>query len=292
MEDEPQILSIADDYLANSNAPRRGVGEKKTKRLALIKKKQEEAKRLAKKDELADIEDAFAAGDSDGDDEGQRRKDLEVIKKNFKRKQKENKPYDSEQCDQEGFVYTGEDAQCCGSTPTAGESGQCCGSEKDPSQAGCCGGTSKLPELPGASVPGTQKVYVKTFGCSHNVSDSEYMMGQLVQYGYRLVDDPINADCILINSCTVKNPSQDNLMRMVFDSKKIKKPVVVAGCVPQGDTMIEGLQDVSIIGTTQIDRVVEVVEETLKGNSVQLLKKKDLPELDLPKIRKNRFIEM
>ncbi len=27
-----------------------------------------------------------------------------------------------------------------------------------------------------ASVPGTQKVWVKTFGCSHNVSDSEYMV--------------------------------------------------------------------------------------------------------------------
>lgn len=79
---------------------------------------------------------------------------------------------------------------------------------------------------------------------------------------------------------------------MVFDSKKIKKPVVVAGCVPQGDGFIPGLQDVSLIGVTQIDRVVEVVEETLKGNSIQLLKKKDIPQLDLPKIRKNKYIEM
>lgn len=37
---------------------------------------------------------------------------------------------------------------------------------------------------------------------------------------------------------------------------------------------------------------MEVVEETLKGNSVQLLEKKELPELDLPKIRKNKFIEI
>ena len=35
---------------------------------------------------------------------------------------------------------------------------------------------------------------------------------------------------------------------------------------------------------TQIDRVVEVVEETLKGNMVQLLAKKALPKLDLPKV--------
>lgn len=55
---------------------------------------------------------------------------------------------------------------------------------------------------------------------------------------------------------------------MVFDTKNIKKPVVVAGCVPQGDRKVDGLGDVSIVGITQIDRVVEVVEETLKGNVV------------------------
>lgn len=33
-------------------------------------------------------------------------------------------------------------------------------------------------------VPGRGSVYVKTFGCSHNISDSEFMMGQLSDYGY------------------------------------------------------------------------------------------------------------
>jgi threonylcarbamoyladenosine tRNA methylthiotransferase CDKAL1 len=50
--------------------------------------------------------------------------------------------------------------------------------------------------------------------------------------------------------------------------------------------------DLSTLGVTQIDRVVEVVQETLKGNKVQLLEKKELPSLDLPKIRKNKEIEM
>jgi len=33
-------------------------------------------------------------------------------------------------------------------------------------------------------VLGTQSIYVKTWGCSHNNSDSEYMAGQLAAYGY------------------------------------------------------------------------------------------------------------
>lgn len=43
---------------------------------------------------------------------------------------------------------------------------------------------------------------------------------------------------------------------------------------------------------TQIDRVVEVVEETLNGNTVRLLTKKELPKLDLPKIRRSKFVEI
>lgn len=34
-------------------------------------------------------------------------------------------------------------------------------------------------------LPGLGSVWVKTFGCSHNISDSEYMAGQLQDYGYR-----------------------------------------------------------------------------------------------------------
>ena len=84
-----------------------------------------------------------------------------------------------------------------------------------------------------SQVPGTQKIYVHTFGCSHNMSDSEFMMGQLVEYGYSLTRDVDEADLVLINSCTVKNPSQEALLRMVTDSEKnLKLPVVVAGCVP------------------------------------------------------------
>jgi hypothetical protein len=58
-----------------------------------------------------------------------------------------------------------------------------------------------------SALPGKQKVFVKTYGCSHNISDSEYMAGLLADYGFKLVDKMENADACLINSCTVKNPS-------------------------------------------------------------------------------------
>ncbi len=56
-------------------------------------------------------------------------------------------------------------------------------------------------------IPGSIKVCVKTFGCSHNMSDSEYMMGILVNEGFQIVDDVLECDIIIINSCTVKGSS-------------------------------------------------------------------------------------
>lgn len=56
-------------------------------------------------------------------------------------------------------------------------------------------------------LPGRAKVFVKTYGCSHNISDSEYMEGLLADYGYTLVNSVDEADACLLNSCTVKNPS-------------------------------------------------------------------------------------
>ena len=63
-----------------------------------------------------------------------------------------------------------------------------------------------------------------------------------------------------------------------------KKPLVIAGCVPQGSRDLKELEGVSVVGVQQIDRVVEIVEETLKGHEVRLLNRKTLPALDLPKV--------
>jgi threonylcarbamoyladenosine tRNA methylthiotransferase CDKAL1 len=73
--------------------------------------------------------------------------------------------------------------------------------------------------------------------------------------------------------------------------------LVLAGCVPQGSQ--KTYSKYSVIGVQQIDRIVEVVEETLKGNSVRLFgkKKKDGKKyggasLNLPKVRRNPLIEI
>lgn len=148
-------------------------------------------------------------------------------------------------------------------------------------------------------IPGTQKIYVKTWGCSHNNSDSEYMAGQLAAYGYKIIDDKNNADLWLLNSCTVKSPAEDHFRNEITLARQLNKYIVVAGCVPQGQPKADYMQGLSVVGVQQIDRVLEVVEETLKGHSVRLFgqkkeagKKIGGASLNLPKIRKNPLIEI
>ncbi|XP_078271018.1 threonylcarbamoyladenosine tRNA methylthiotransferase isoform X2 [Rhinoraja longicauda] len=148
-------------------------------------------------------------------------------------------------------------------------------------------------------IPGTQTIWVKTWGCSHNNSDGEYMAGQLAAYGYKITENPSSADLWLLNSCTVKNPAEDHFRNSIKKAQEQDKKVVVAGCVPQAQPRMDYLKGLSIIGVQQIDRVVEVVEEAIKGHSVRLLgQKKEKGKrlggarLDLPKIRKNPLIEI
>ena len=40
-----------------------------------------------------------------------------------------------------------------------------------------------------SNVPGFAKIYIHTWGCAHNSSDSEYMAGQLAAFGYEIVGE-------------------------------------------------------------------------------------------------------
>ncbi len=157
-------------------------------------------------------------------------------------------------------------------------------------------------------VPGVATIHVHTWGCAHNASDGEYMSGLLAAQGYTLTQRKEEADLWLLNSCAVKNPAEDHFRNEVEAATRLGKRVVAAGCVSQGRPKADYLRGVSVVGVQQIDRVVEVVEETLKGNTVRLMgskkrnkignedeggsKKAGGAPLDLPKVRRNPLIEI
>ena len=132
-----------------------------------------------------------------------------------------------------------------------------------------------------------KKVWFKTYGCTLNYSDTEVMKGLLQKAGFREAADQAGADLIIFNTCTVKDPAEK---KFLYELSKTKKPVVIAGCVPQAG--IERFNNYSVIGVRQLHKIVEVVEETLKGNVVHLIDLQRNKRLNLPKIRRNKLIEI
>lgn len=77
-----------------------------------------------------------------------------------------------------------------------------------------------------------KKVHFITFGCKANQYDTEKFRQELQARGMKVVDDPLEADACVINTCTVTNQAdavaRKAIRRIQRDNPEIK--VVVAGC--------------------------------------------------------------
>lgn len=130
-------------------------------------------------------------------------------------------------------------------------------------------------------------IFIKTFGCSLNNADSERIAGLLSKAGFTMVGSLDDADLVIVNTCTVKQPTQAKVLRYL---QSINKPIVVAGCMSQATP--ELVYGFSMIGTSAIDQIVSIVEETLNGNTVMMLADSGVGKLSLPSIRRNPVVEI
>lgn len=64
-------------------------------------------------------------------------------------------------------------------------------------------------------------------------------------------DSPLNADLWLLNSCTVKGPSEDSLNNSIRKGRELAKPLVISGCVPQGQRNQSDVQGLSVVGVKE-----------------------------------------
>jgi tRNA-2-methylthio-N6-dimethylallyladenosine synthase len=113
------------------------------------------------------------------------------------------------------------------------------------------------------------KYLIETYGCQMNVHDSERMAGLLEQAGYEPTADDIEADVIVINTCSVRERAEEKLFTRLGEIRQQglergARPVVaVAGCVAQqeGSAILARSQAVDVvIGTQNIKRLPMLVE--------------------------------
>jgi len=97
-----------------------------------------------------------------------------------------------------------------------------------------------------------KKFYIETFGCQMNVHDSEKVIGTLLAQGYSQVDEPVDADLILYNTCSIRDKAEQKVFSRLQQFKREAgkgKTFAVLGCVAQqeGERIFERAPHVSLV---------------------------------------------
>ena len=112
-----------------------------------------------------------------------------------------------------------------------------------------------------------------SLGCSKNRVDSEMLLGQLRERGYQIVDDPKEAEIIIVNTCgfiqSAKEESIDTLLEMAeYKQTGRLKLLLATGCLAQryGEELREALGEADgFMGVADYKRIFEVIDEAQKG---------------------------
>lgn len=93
--------------------------------------------------------------------------------------------------------------------------------------------------VPPVSAPEAPCVYLETYGCQMNVSDSEIVASILTDTGYGLTRDPAEADVVLLNTCAIRDNAEQKVRRRLdyFRARKRKSgeaiTIGVLGCMAE-----------------------------------------------------------
>jgi tRNA-2-methylthio-N6-dimethylallyladenosine synthase len=114
-----------------------------------------------------------------------------------------------------------------------------------------------------------RRFYIETYGCQMNVADSELMLGQLRQAGYRRVERAEEADVILVNTCAIREHAEQRIYGRLGEltRHKLRRPGVVlgvAGCMAQHlrGKLMERVPLVDlVVGPDGYRRLPELIDE-------------------------------
>lgn len=112
-----------------------------------------------------------------------------------------------------------------------------------------------------------------SLGCDKNLVDTEVMLGMLAKHGYQMVDDEVNADIIVINTCCFIHDAKEESINTILEMAEWKKngrlkALIVTGCLAERyrQEIIDEIPEVdAVLGTTSYDKILEAITAALHG---------------------------
>lgn len=112
--------------------------------------------------------------------------------------------------------------------------------------------------------------YIETFGCQMNDHDSEKVSGVLLGRGYHAVENPMQADLVLYNTCSIRERAAQKVFARLGDWKTVAngKIIGVLGCLAQqeGEEIFERAPWVSLVcGSASYRKLPELLAQLELG---------------------------
>lgn len=134
----------------------------------------------------------------------------------------------------------------------------------------------------------SKKIGMISLGCPKNQVDAEVMLSKLSEGGFDIVNDPAEADLIIVNTCgfieSAKRESIENILDMISykeDFPSIK--VLVTGCLAERyrSEIFEEIPEVDgVIGIGANGDICEICEKILGGDKTELYPPKDCLQIE------------
>ena len=141
-----------------------------------------------------------------------------------------------------------------------------------------------------------KNLYIESYGCAMNFSDSEIVASVLSKKGYRTTNTITNADLILLNTCSIREKAEETIRKRLktFNSiKKINKQVKIGilGCMAERlkDKLIEEEKIVDlVVGPDAYKDLPNLIDDVEKGEkAINVLLSKDETYADVTPERLN-----
>lgn len=122
------------------------------------------------------------------------------------------------------------------------------------------------------------KAGIISLGCAKNLVDTEVMLGILAENHIKIVQEPAEADILIVNTCGFIDSAKEESITTILSMADFKKTghcrgLIVAGCLGQRykQELLDELPEIdAIVGTGSWHRIMEAVNAVLTGQRLLL----------------------
>ena len=141
-----------------------------------------------------------------------------------------------------------------------------------------------------------KNLYIESYGCAMNFSDSEIVASVLSKKGYRTTNRITNADLILLNTCSIREKAEETIRKRLKSFNSIKKTnkqvkIGILGCMAERlkDKLIEEEKIVDlVVGPDAYKDLPNLIDEVERGEkAINVLLSKDETYADIAPKRLN-----